>query len=165
MADAFVQLKHANKKYGDRTIIDDLSFQIFAKEFVAIIGPSGSGKSTLLNMIGLLESIDSGRITLSRELLPNINSRKATRIRRDTINYLFQSFALINDISVQDNLMLAMNFTSLSGKDKRAQISDTLSKVGLQTLINAKVNNLSGGEQQRVASPRHSKTRTARVSR
>lgn len=59
MSDAFVQLKHANKKYGDRTIIDNLSFQILKKEFVAIIGPSGSGKSTLLNMIGLLESIDS----------------------------------------------------------------------------------------------------------
>ncbi|MFT8469583.1 MAG: ABC transporter ATP-binding protein [Oenococcus sp.] len=151
MTDILVQLEHVTKKYGSRTVINDLSFQIFDREFVAIIGPSGSGKSTLLNMIGLLETIDSGRVMLHHKPLPNINSKKATKIRRDTINYLFQSFALINDLSVQTNLMLAMHFTALSDQDKKTRIDDILAKVGLRDLRDAQVNSLSGGEQQRVA--------------
>ncbi|MDN6968103.1 ABC transporter ATP-binding protein [Oenococcus sp. UCMA 17063] len=149
--ESFVDLQHVKKSYASRAIIKDLSFQVFEKEFISIIGPSGCGKSTLLNMIGLLETVDGGSIILQQKKLPKINSRKATLIRRNTINYLFQSFALINDISVKSNLMLSMRFSDLSIKEKVERIEDVLTKIDLAKLAETTVNSLSGGEQQRVA--------------
>ncbi|AZZ60695.1 ABC transporter ATP-binding protein [Oenococcus sp. UCMA 16435] len=149
--ESFVDLQHVKKSYASRAIIKDLSFQVFEKEFISIIGPSGCGKSTLLNMIGLLETVDGGSIILQQKKLPKINSRKATLIRRNTINYLFQSFALINDISVKSNLMLSMRFSTLSTKEKVERIEDVLTKIDLAELAETTVNSLSGGEQQRVA--------------
>ena len=82
--------------------------------FLAIIqGCAGCGKSTLLNMIGTLETVDKGDIRIYGKPLPGINSRKATMLRRNTINYLFQSFALINDMTVFQNLLLSMHFLNL----------------------------------------------------
>lgn len=77
------------------------------------MGKSGSGKSTILNMIGLLESLDSGKIKIDGKDIPKINSRKATLLRRNKINYLFQSFALVNDLTVRENLKLSMEFVDL----------------------------------------------------
>ena len=82
------------------------------------MGKSGAGKSTILNMVGLLESVDRGIIKLKGRKLPKINSYKATLIRRNTINYLFQSYALINDITVRENMYIAMKFRNLPKKIK-----------------------------------------------
>ena len=102
-------------------------------------------------MIGLLESIDSGSIKINGNSIPNINSSKATMLRRNTINYLFQSYALISDITVLDNLMVAMEFLDLSKKEKNDKIDKVLKDLDIFILKNKKVNTLSGGEQQRVA--------------
>ena len=102
-------------------------------------------------MIGLLESIDSGSIKINGNNIPNINSSKATMLRRKTINYLFQSYALISDITVWDNLMIAMEFLDLSKKEKNDEIDKVLRDLDIFILKNKKVNTLSGGEQQRVA--------------
>lgn len=114
-----VELKNVTKKFGTRTIFKDISFTVGDGELVALIGPSGCGKSTLLNMIGTLETVDKGDIRIYGKPLPGINSRKATMLRRNTINYLFQSFALINDMTVFQNLLLSMHFLNLSQKERK----------------------------------------------
>ena len=146
-----LELKNVNKSYDGRKIIDNLTISIPENSLVAITGKSGSGKSTILNMIGLLESIDSGSIKINGNSIPNINSSKATMLRRNTINYLFQSYALISDITVLDNLMVAMEFLDLSKKEKNDKIDKVLKDLDIFILKNKKVNTLSGGEQQRVA--------------
>ena len=146
-----IELKNVSKSYDGRKIIDNLTISIPKNSLVAITGQSGSGKSTILNMIGLLESIDSGSIKINGNNIPNINSSKATMLRRKTINYLFQSYALISDITVWDNLMIAMEFLDLSKKEKNDEIDKVLRDLDIFILKNKKVNTLSGGEQQRVA--------------
>ena len=121
-----IELKNVSKSYDGRKIIDNLTISIPENSLVAITGKSGSGKSTILNMIGLLESIDSGSIKINGNNIPNINSSKATMLRRKTINYLFQSYALISDITVWDNLMIAMEFLDLSKKEKNDEIDKVL---------------------------------------
>lgn len=146
-----IELKNVSKSYDGRKIIDNLTISIPENSLVAITGKSGSGKSTILNMIGLLESVDSGSIKINGNNIPNINSSKATMLRRKTINYLFQSYALISDITVLDNLMIAMEFLDLSKKEKNDEIDKVLRDLDIFILKNKKVNTLSGGEQQRVA--------------
>lgn len=146
-----IEIKNISKKYGKRIIFSNLNINIEEGKMIALVGPSGCGKSTLLNMIGLLESYDNGEIKILGKELPKIESRAATLIRRNTINYLFQSFALINDITVCDNLFLAMNFMNLSNKEKSNKIDKMLEQVNLIHVKNELVNTLSGGEQQRVA--------------
>lgn len=146
-----VEIKNLSKSYGDRIIFNDINITIDEGEFLSIVGPSGCGKSTLLNMIGLLEEYDSGDIKISGKKIPPINSSKAVKVRRDKINYLFQSYALINDMTVIQNLLIAMKFLELSKKEKLKRIKEVLEYVKLYELRNQKVNTLSGGEQQRVA--------------
>jgi putative ABC transport system ATP-binding protein len=146
-----VELRGVTKRYGSRTILNQVSLEVGDGEFVALVGPSGCGKSTILNMIGLLETYDLGEIHLFGRPLPKIESHKATKIRRNVINYLFQSFALISDMTVAQNLLLAMRFLGNSPKKNLPRIDAVLSEVGLLPLKDAKVNTLSGGEQQRAA--------------
>lgn len=146
-----VELNNVCKKYGSRVILKGISLSVNDGELVALVGPSGCGKSTILNMIGVLEIVDQGEIRIFGKKLPPINSHRATLLRRSTINYLFQSFALINDMTVCQNLLLSMHFLNGSGKDKMASVDQMLDAVHLLPLKNATVNTLSGGEQQRVA--------------
>lgn len=146
-----VEIKNVTKQFGSRTIINNFSLDIEEGEFVAIIGKSGCGKSTLLNMIGLLESVDLGEIRINNQKLPAINSRAATLMRRNTINYLFQSYALISNMTVKDNLLMALQYVKEHQNTKIELVNDVLKKLEIETLINDDVNTLSGGEQQRVA--------------
>ena len=146
-----IEIKNLNKSYGNRNIINDLSFDIDKNEIVALIGKSGSGKSTVLNMIGLLETIDSSEIKIKSQILPDINSKKAMMIRRNTINYLFQTYALINHKTVLENLLISMEYTNLKKSEKLNYIRNTLKDLGIDNLIESPVNTLSGGEAQRVS--------------
>ena len=146
-----LELKNVSKSYNGRKIIDNFTISIPEKSIVSIIGKSGSGKSTILNMIGMLEKVDSGEIKINGKKLPSINSSLAMKLRRDNINYLFQSFALINDIKVVDNLLIAMEFLDISKKEKIHLIDNVLNELDIFDLKTKIVNTLSGGEQQRVA--------------
>jgi putative ABC transport system ATP-binding protein len=146
-----VEVENVTKRFGERVIFDNISFSVLQGEFIALVGPSGCGKSTLLNMIGALETYDEGKIKICGKKLPKIESREATHLRRETINYLFQSFALITEMTICQNLYLAMNFVDCSRKDKLKKIEEILQKVDLLPLKDERVNTLSGGEQQRVA--------------
>lgn len=146
-----IEVLNVTKKFGKRYIFKNINLSVEDGEFIAIVGPSGCGKSTLLNMIGLLESSDSGQIKLKGKEIPKIESKRATMLRRNTINYLFQSFALITDMTIYDNLFLAMKFLNITNKEKDIRIKEILKKVNLEELKDEKVSTLSGGEQQRVA--------------
>jgi putative ABC transport system ATP-binding protein len=146
-----IEVLNVTKKFGKRYIFKNLNLSVEDGEFISIVGPSGCGKSTLLNMIGLLESRDAGQIKLKGKEIPKIESNGATMLRRNTINYLFQSFALINDMTIYQNLFLVMNFSNITTKEKDKRIEEILEKVHLEKFKDEKVNTLSGGEQQRVA--------------
>ena len=147
----FLQVDALNKLFGSNTVLHNISFEIQSGESVALVGPSGCGKSTLLNIIGLLETLDSGAISLEGRAYPSINSKKATLMRRTEINYLFQSFALINDWKVSKNLSLALQYTKLSKQEQEHLIKTALESYGIGEKFDAVVNELSGGEKQRVA--------------
>lgn len=147
----FLQVDALNKSFGSNTVLHNISFEIESGESVALVGPSGCGKSTLLNIIGLLETLDSGTINLEGRAYPSINSKKATIMRRTEINYLFQSFALINDWKVSKNLLLALQYTKLSKQEQERLIRTALENYGIGEKFDAVVNELSGGEKQRVA--------------
>ena len=147
----FLQVDALNKSFGSNIVLHNISFKIESGESVALVGPSGCGKSTLLNIIGLLETLDSGTISLEGKTYPLINSKKATLMRRTEINYLFQSFALINDWKVSRNLLLALQYTKLSKQEQERLIRTALENYGIGEKYGAVVNELSGGEKQRVA--------------
>lgn len=146
-----IELNNISKSYGNRKIIDNLSFFIEEKEIVAIVGKSGSGKSTILNMIGLLETYDGGEILLKEKRLPDLNSKEATLLRRNEINYLFQTNALISEKTVKENLLLAMEYVDTKDEEKFNKISEILDRLDILDIIDQKANTISGGEAQRVA--------------
>lgn len=147
----FLQVDTLNKSFGSNTVLHNISFEVESGESVALVGPSGCGKSTLLNIIGLLETLDSGAISLEGKAYPSINSKKAILMRRTEINYLFQSFALINDWKVSKNLLLALQYTKFSKQEQECLIRTALENYGIGEKFDAVVNELSGGEKQRVA--------------
>lgn len=146
-----LQIKNISKSFGKKKIIDNFSLDLEKNEILAIVGKSGSGKSTLLNMIGLLEEYDSGEILLKGKPLPNINSKEATLIRRNEINYVFQTNALVSSKSVKDNLLIAMEYVKKSKEEKDKDIKKILEKLEILDLLDQKINTISGGEAQRVA--------------
>ena len=139
------------KSFGSRIVLSDLDLTLAQAAVMAVMGPSGSGKSTLLNILGLLEEPTSGTLTINGEPAPRINSGRATHMRRDHINYLFQTNALVTNRTVADNLLIGMHYAKASRAEQAEQIRRALQAVGLKGSERTRVNVLSGGEQQRVA--------------
>lgn len=146
-----IELVNINKAFGEKKILDDFQLSIQSGEMIAITGTSGSGKSTLLNILGLIESFDTGTYKLFGEENIKINSAKAQCVIRDKISYLFQNFALIENESVKENLDIALKYHKSSKQEKNQMIAEALEKVGLANYEKKKVFELSGGEQQRVS--------------
>ena len=143
-----ITLSNINKRFGEKVLFRDYSLHIEAGEFVAIKGESGAGKTTLLNIIGLLETPDSGSVTLCGARNPSFSSRAAVHLRRHKLSYLFQNYGLVDTDTVEANMKLATRFGKAKGKAEKERIADALAQVGLSGYERRKVYTLSGGEQQ-----------------
>lgn len=135
----------------ETTALNDISINISGGEFVSIMGPSGCGKSTLLNIIGLLDTIDEGKYYFLKEEVAQYKERQMAQLRKHNIGFIFQSFNLIDELSVFDNVELPLLYQKVPSKERRARINAMLEKVGIMTRRDHMPQQLSGGQQQRVA--------------
>jgi putative ABC transport system ATP-binding protein len=129
----------------------DLSLHVGEGEFVAVTGPSGSGKTTFLNIAGLLESPTSGRYELDGMDVSSLSDRQRSRVRNEKIGFIFQSFNLIPDLDLADNVEVPLRYRGWSGAERRRAVGEMLDHVGLGSRQNYLPSQLSGGQQQRVA--------------
>jgi putative ABC transport system ATP-binding protein len=129
----------------------DLSLHVDEGEFVAVTGPSGSGKTTFLNIAGLLESPSSGRYELDGTDVSRLNDRQRSRIRNEKVGFIFQSFNLIPDLNLADNVDVPLRYRGWSGAERRKAVGEMLDLVGLGSRQGYLPSQLSGGQQQRVA--------------
>ena len=134
-----------------RAIFSDINLDILTGQFSILTGPSGSGKSTLLNLISGIEPPTSGKIIVDGIELTALSEKRRTLFRRHQVGMVFQSFNLIPTLSVSENLMLPLDLTGVSRKEAKLRVIETLDRVGLADRSNSFPEQLSGGEQQRVA--------------
>jgi putative ABC transport system ATP-binding protein len=127
------------------------SLELTAGEFIAVTGPSGSGKTTFLNVAGLLENFDSGTYELDGIDVSRQSDDARSRLRNERIGFIFQSFNLIPDLNVQDNVDVPLRYRRLTGAERRERIGSALDLVGLASRARHMPSQLSGGQQQRVA--------------
>src|SRR5690606_15866247 len=135
----------------ETTALDDVSIDISRGEFVSIMGPSGCGKSTLLNIIGLLDNLDGGQYWFLDEEVSTYGERKLAQLRKHNIGFIFQSFNLIDELSVFDNVELPLLYQKVPVNERRERVDAMLEKVGIYTRRDHMPQQLSGGQQQRVA--------------
>ena len=150
-----IELTNINKSFhlGDETIkaLDDVNFKVDKGEFVSIIGPSGSGKSTLMNILGLLDTPDSGKYILDGIEVENAKDNELAKIRNSKIGFIFQNFNLLGKMTAVQNIQVPLIYKGVSNPDSKAKAYELLKKVGLEGRETHLPNQLSGGQQQRVA--------------
>lgn len=143
-----IELRNINKGFDDRIVLENLNYNFYEGNSYALIGASGAGKTTLLNIIGKLEEVDSGDIIVNDI---NLNNIKEKDYFKNYLSYLFQNFGLIENKSIQENLMLAFVGEKIGKLEKQQKMNEALKRVHLNVKLNRKIYTLSGGEAQRVA--------------
>ena len=150
-----IELQEATKIYpmGEETIcaMDHISFGIQKGEFVSIIGCSGSGKSTLMNILGCLDTLNSGKYFLDGEDVACFTQNRLSKIRNEKIGFVFQSFYLIPNLTALENVELPLKYQKIPKHRRKLLAASALHQVGLNTRMHHRPNQLSGGQQQRVA--------------
>ncbi len=131
--------------------LNDLSIEVKKGEFVAVMGPSGCGKSTLLNIVGLLDDLDGGSYLFNDIEVANFNERKRSDLRKHNIGFVFQSFNLIDELTVYENVELPLIYTNTPSAERKKRVEAVLDKVQIMHRRNHFPQQLSGGQQQRVA--------------
>lgn len=145
----FIRCNKITKKYYDNVVLFDFDLEIYKGEILGIKGVSGSGKTTLLNILGLLDIPNQGSLEIFGATNPKPFSRKAEKIIRNHIAYLWQNFGLLDDENIENNLKIAMYYSKQT--DKRSEIEKVLSVVGMDDSQKKRIYQCSGGEQQRIA--------------
>ncbi|MEO6729497.1 MAG: ABC transporter ATP-binding protein [Candidatus Dojkabacteria bacterium] len=131
--------------------VDDISFRIEDSEMLSIIGPSGSGKSTTMQILGGLDSPDSGTVVVDGQNIAKLSRGKLAQYRNKKIGFIFQTFNLQPHLTAIENVELPLLFSTVSRRKRREMAKDALIKVGLQDRLNHRPNELSGGQRQRVS--------------
>ncbi|MCR5139183.1 MAG: ABC transporter ATP-binding protein [Bacteroidaceae bacterium] len=135
----------------ETTALDGVTFEIKDGEFVAIMGPSGCGKSTLLNILGLLDNPSSGTYELLGTEVATLRERERTRFRKGNIGFVFQSFNLIDELNVYENIELPLKFVNMPAAERKQRVADIMHRMAITHRAKHFPNQLSGGQQQRVA--------------
>jgi putative ABC transport system ATP-binding protein len=129
----------------------DFNLHVKEGDFVAVTGPSGSGKTTFLNIAGLLETFDGGVFELDGQDVSNLNDKQRSRMRNEKIGFIFQSFNLIPDLNLFDNVDVPLRYRGFNSAERKQRIEQSLEMVGLAQRMKHLPSQLSGGQQQRVA--------------
>ena len=146
----FLKVKNAVKKYGtgdaEVRALDKASLELEEGKVCVVLGPSGSGKSTLLNMIGGIDTLDSGEIIVNGKMISRMNKKQLTEYRKDDIGFVFQFYNLINDLSAEENIQVVADICK-----NPLNIHDLMESLEIQNLKNRFPKELSGGQQQKIA--------------
>ena len=155
MSEFIIQAKNLTKTYStlevETTAIHGVDLQIEQGEFVAITGPSGCGKSTLLNLLGLIDRPSSGTLLFRGSSTEALPEKSSTRIRRGNMGFIFQSFNLVDELNVSENVELPLIFMGITRKERKERVSEVLDMLKLGHREKHYPSQLSGGQQQRVA--------------
>jgi putative ABC transport system ATP-binding protein len=135
----------------ETTALDGIFLDVADGEFVAIMGPSGCGKSTLLNVIGMLDSPTSGSYVFNGTEVAGLSESKLADFRKRNIGFIFQSFNLVDELSVRENIELALLYHNVPAAERRTRVDEVMDKVGIAHRAKHRPSQLSGGQQQRVA--------------
>lgn len=150
-----VELKDVTRTYrqGDVDVnaLRGVTLTIKKGEFTAVCGPSGSGKTTILNIIGALDLVSSGKVSVEGHDLSTLSRRELSIIRRDRIGFVFQAYNLIPVLTAYENAEIVMSLQGIAADERRNRVMDLLSEVGLEGMEHRKPHQLSGGQQQRIA--------------
>jgi putative ABC transport system ATP-binding protein len=150
-----IKLEQVSKKYRttelETTALDGVDFTLDGGEFVAVMGPSGCGKSTLLNIVGLIDNPSSGQFFFGEREISQYSENKLADLRKGNVGFIFQSFNLIDELNVYENVELPLLYQKVSKPQRRNLVREALELVGLSARARHKPDQLSGGQQQRVA--------------
>ena len=135
----------------ETTALNQVSFEIKDGEFVAIMGPSGCGKSTLLNILGLLDNPTDGSYQLLGQEVAKLKEKDRTKFRKGNIGFVFQSFNLIDELNVFENVELPLRYLNISSSERKARVTEILKRMNISHRAQHFPQQLSGGQQQRVA--------------
>src|SRR6478735_6041480 len=150
-----IRLENVDKVYRTERIetlaLHNINLDVAQGEFVSIMGPSGCGKSTLLNLIGLLDKPTSGALSLDGGKINGAGDKALAKLRNEKLGFVFQSFHLVPDLTVVDNVEIPLLYRKMSAKERRKHALAALDRVGLASRVHHFPTQLSGGQQQRVA--------------
>ena len=151
-----IRLEHVTKTYNKKKTnaymaLKDVSMTIRDGEMVAIMGKSGAGKSTLLHILACVDTYDEGEYYLGQQKIRNLSEGKLARIRNESIGLVMQDYALIEDFTVLENVLLPLNLAKKKRKDRKHIAMEALERVGIQDMAKKRVAELSGGQKQRTA--------------
>jgi putative ABC transport system ATP-binding protein len=150
-----IRLTSVDKVYRTSQIetvaLSNINLEVTEGEFISVMGPSGSGKTTLLNILGLLDVPTRGTVRLNGGEINSYRDRDVARVRNREIGFVFQTYHLISDLSVVDNVEIPLLYRRLRGRERRRLALEALEKVGLSSRVHHFPSQLSGGQQQRVA--------------
>ena len=146
-----IKLENINKKYGSVNALENINLEIEKGEFISIVGASGSGKTTLMNILGCLDTADSGKYILDGCNVDEYTDREISEVRNQKIGFVFQGFNLIPSMTAAENVELPLVYRHISKHKRRKIALEALEKVSLSSRINHRPSEMSGGQQQRVA--------------
>ena len=143
--------KHFRTEDVETIALDNVSFEVKDGEFVAIMGPSGCGKSTLLNILGLLDNPTSGTYLLGVRDVSQLRERDRTNVRKGEIGFVFQSFNLIDELTVAENIELPLTYLNIKNSERKERVQQIMKRMAISHRAHHFPHQLSGGQQQRVA--------------